>query len=90
MLTTILCLLLSLPAARREDPAPTMLRLRDGSIRWGSVEGHDPDGIRFRVLDTGGLARLPWSLLDPAEAADLRQRFGYVELGLSSTAPTTR
>lgn len=82
MRTTLLALLLLLAgAARAQAPETIMLRLRDGSVRWGSLQGHDPDGIRFQVLETGGVARLPWSLLDPAEERELRARFGYVELG---------
>ncbi len=60
--------------------AATMLRLRDGSIRWGSILSHDPDGIVFESLSNGGHARLPWSYLHPQEEHDLRERFGYVDL----------
>ena len=82
MRTTLLALLFLLAgAARAQAPDAIMLRLRDGSVRWGSVEGHDADAIRFRSLETGGVARLPWALLDPAEERELRARFGYVELG---------
>lgn len=60
--------------------AATMLRLRDGSIRWGTILSHDADGIVFQLLETGGRARLPWPLLHPDEESDLRRRFGYVDL----------
>ena len=52
-----------------------MLQLRDGSICWGSIEEHSPDGLDFRRLDTGGLVRLPWGLLDPNQERDFRQQF---------------
>jgi hypothetical protein len=61
------------------NPA-TMLRLRDGSIRWGAIQSHDPDGILFQMLDTGGRARLAWTFLHPEEERDLRERFGYVDV----------
>ena len=57
-----------------------MLRLRDGSIRWGSITEHDPDGIRFSLLSNGGVASLSWSLLDPPQEEELRMRFGYVDV----------
>jgi hypothetical protein len=73
------------PAARAQDaqaPAPEtmMLRLRDGSIAWGSITAHDPDGFVFERLDNGGHARLTWSLLHPDEEQDLRRKWGYVDL----------
>jgi hypothetical protein len=58
----------------------TMLRLRDGSIRWGTIQSHDPDGIVFQMLDTGGRARLAWTFLHPEEERELRERFGYVDV----------
>lgn len=68
-------------AAPAAASAPaTMLRLRDGSIRWGTILSHDPDGIVFQRLDNGGRARLAWPLLHPEEESDLRRRFGYVDL----------
>lgn len=63
-------------------PAPTeviMLRLRDGSIRWGAIEEHSSSGLRFRLLDTGGVASVDWRFLDPAQDLELRTRFGYVD-----------
>lgn len=56
-----------------------MLRLRNGSIRWGAIEEHSPDGLRFRLLDTGGVASVDWRFLDPAQDMELRTRFGYVD-----------
>jgi hypothetical protein len=68
-------------SADSESPdAAKMLRLRDGSIRWGSIQSHDPDGIVFQSLETGGRAHLPWSYLHPEEERELRERFGYVDL----------
>lgn len=57
-----------------------MLRLRDGSIRWGEILEHDPDGIQFGLLANGGRVRLPWSLMDPPQEEALRTRFGYVDV----------
>ena len=55
-------------AAAREDtsqaPAVTMMRMRDGSIEWGRVRGHDTEGITFERLENGGVVRLGWKLLD--------------------------
>lgn len=58
----------------------TMLRLRNGSIQWGSIVEHDPDGFRFTLLSHGGLVDVPWSLLDPNQERELRERFGYVDV----------
>ncbi|MBL8857822.1 MAG: hypothetical protein JNL28_04860 [Planctomycetes bacterium] len=73
------------PAAGAENQlaapvAATMLRLRDGSIQWGSIQTHDPEGVVFVRLDTGGRVRLPWAFLHPEEERDLRTRFGYVDV----------
>jgi hypothetical protein len=57
-----------------------MLRLRDGSLQWGTIQSHDTTGVVFQRLDTGGLLRLDWSRLDPAEEKDLRTQYGYVDL----------
>ena len=57
-----------------------MLQLRDGTIRWGAVEGHSPSAIKFRRLDTSGLVSLPWSMLDPVQSEALRKQYGYVEV----------
>ena len=62
------------------DPAETtLLRLYDGGILWGSIESHDAERVSFRRIDTGGLVRLEWSRLDPVQAEDLLQRFGYLD-----------
>ncbi len=63
------------------DASTRMLRLKSGAILWGSIEAHDPDGIGFRILETGGVVPLGWSLLDPAEERELRLAFGYLEAG---------
>ena len=60
---------------------PMMLRLRTGDILWGAVIEHDPEFLRFRRVDTGGVVQLAWGLLDPEEEGDLRLRFGYVDAG---------
>ena len=57
-----------------------LLQLRDGSVRWGSIVAHDPELIDFTLLSNGGQARVPWTLLDPRQAEELRNKFGYVEL----------
>ncbi len=58
---------------------PMMLRLRTGGILWGSIVEHTPEWVRFQRVDSGGIVRLPWVRLDPAEEEDLRLRFGYVD-----------
>lgn len=68
------------PQADAQAPQVVMLKLRDGSLAWGRIEEHDPDRIAFRRMDNGGLARVPWGLLDPGQERELRQRFGYVDL----------
>lgn len=75
---------LVLPLAAWQEPpaesAPnTMLRLRSGAIAFGQIVAHDPGGIRFRMLETGGEIPLGWSVLDPTEADELRLGYGYVE-----------
>ncbi|MEM9378843.1 MAG: hypothetical protein AAGB93_02760 [Planctomycetota bacterium] len=71
---------------RFQVPAPPspeevmLLQLRDGSVRWGSIETHDPDVIQFTLLSNGGRASVPWTLLDPRQAEELRTKFGYVEI----------
>jgi len=76
----------------RQDPAAAsevavhehgdvlMLRLRDGSSYWGSIDEHDADGLRFHLLSHGGLVSVPWTMLHPPQEADLREQFGYVEI----------
>jgi hypothetical protein len=57
----------------------TLLRLKSGAIVFGQILAHDPDGIRVRMLETGGEIPLPWGVLDPTEADEMRQRYGYVQ-----------
>ncbi len=68
----------SAPGSAATPPA-AMLQLRDGSIRWGRILEHDPDGLVFERLDTGGRVRVAWAFLDPGQERDLRTRFGYVD-----------
>jgi hypothetical protein len=71
----------ALPAPAQDISAETlMLRLRDGGFAWGSVMSHDPEGLVFKSLDTGGRARLPWGYLHPEEELELKTRFGYVDV----------
>jgi hypothetical protein len=56
-----------------------MLRLRDGAIVWGAIREHDPDGLRFARIEHGGVANVPWSLLDETQERELRQLYGYVD-----------
>ncbi len=60
--------------------AATLLRMRDGSIRWGEIIAHDPDGLNFRLLAHGGEVRIGWDFLDPGEENELREKFGYVDV----------
>ncbi|MDP6987965.1 MAG: hypothetical protein QF903_00630, partial [Planctomycetota bacterium] len=69
------------PFAPAVPDAPlSMLRFRDGSIQWGRILEHTPDDLSFERIDTGGLVRAPWGLLDPVQENDLRMRFGYIEI----------
>jgi len=68
------------PSPLPEPESVLMLRLRDGSIRWGAIVEHSPDGFRFQSLDDGGLADLTWPLLDPSQAQELRAELGYVDV----------
>jgi len=62
------------------DPSTViMLRMRDGSIHFGAIEDHTTEGLEFRLLETGGVARIAWSFLDPSQDLDLRTQFGYVD-----------
>ncbi len=56
------------------------LHLRDGSIHWGAIRAHDADGVEFQRLDTGGIVRVRWELLDPGQTDVLKRRFGYVQV----------
>ena len=76
-------LLLGPTSAALQDPGVggqgsqvTMLRLRDGATHWGTIREHDPDGMRFVLLSSGGVVGVSWSLLDPAQELALRERFG--------------
>lgn len=57
-----------------------MLRLRHGEIHWGAILGHSADGLRFQRLADGGVADVPWPLLDPRQEAELREMFGYIDV----------
>jgi hypothetical protein len=56
------------------------LRLRDGSLHWGAIREHNLDHLVFERLDTGGLVRVPWGMLDAAQEKALRSEFGYVQV----------
>ncbi len=73
----------TLAFAPPRPPAPSeviMLQLRDGSIRWGAIEAHDPTSLEFVRLDNSGRARVPWGMLAPQQAEELRTQYGYVEV----------
>ena len=67
-------------AGSAQDAPTRMLRLASGDVLWGSIESHDPDGIRFRRLTNGGIVTLSWSFLHPSEEAALRLDLGYTDL----------
>lgn len=70
------------PALLPEPAIPTeatLFRLRSGGILWGAIDEHAAEQVTVRRLDTGGLVRLPWNLLDSTQELDLRRRFGYVD-----------
>lgn len=78
----MLHLALFLAALPQEAAAPepaTLLRLYEGAILWGRIDGHDAESLTFVRLDNGGRVRLPWSRLDPAQAEDLQEAFGYID-----------
>lgn len=62
-----------------EPDSVLMLKMRDGSIHWGAIEEHTSDGLRFQLLETGGVAQIGWQFLDPQQDLELRTRFGYVD-----------
>jgi hypothetical protein len=62
-----------------EPDSVLMLKMRDGSIHWGAIEEHSTDGLRFQLLETGGVAQIAWQFLDPAQDLELRTQFGYVD-----------
>lgn len=69
------------PGTAADDaPVATMLRMRNGSIQWGAILNHDPDGIQFVRIENAGQVRLPWSVLDPEQEQELRLKYGYVDL----------
>jgi len=68
------------PAVDAQPANPLMLRFPDGSLLWGHVADHTPEHLAFRRLDNGGLARVPWDLLDPVQAEELMRKYGYVDL----------
>src|SRR5262245_38428986 len=72
---------LSAPQDAAEPPPAqiTYLRLYEGGILWGSIAGHDAQGLVFTRLDNGGSVHLPWSRLDPAQAEELQESFGLVD-----------
>jgi hypothetical protein len=64
-------------------PAPedvTLLRLRETGPRFGAIVGHSADHLEFALLATGGLVRVPWSMIEPGQSAELQSRFGYVDI----------
>lgn len=79
----MLHLALLLAAALSQDDAAvapaTMLRLYEGAILWGRIDAHDAEGLAFVRLDNGGRVRLPWTRLDPAQAEELLESFGYID-----------
>lgn len=70
------------PFAAPALPAPeevVMLKLRSGELHFGAIEDHSPQAIEFVRVDTGGYARVPWSLLEPQQSEELRTKFGYIQ-----------
>jgi len=64
-------------------PAPedvTLLRLRESGPRFGAIVGHSAEHLEFALLATGGLVRVPWSMIEPGQSAELLSRFGYVDI----------
>lgn len=79
------------PFAAPAPPAPgdvLMLKLRSGDLHFGAIQEHSPESIDFVRLDTGGLAQVPWSMLDPTQAEELRTRFGYVQTDVEEATVT--
>lgn len=88
LLATVLAFFAPALGAQEAADSAAMLRLKSGAIQWGRIQAHDPEGLVFQRLDTGGLVRLAWSLLDPTEEKELRTRFGYVDLTSEETLVT--
>lgn len=85
-MTVPLTLALALALLTHQDSAPapeaeaaTLLRLYEGAILWGRIDGHDAESLNFVRLDNGGRVRLPWSRLDPVQAEELQEAFGYID-----------
>lgn len=74
----LLLALLTPQQAAAPEPA-TMLRLYEGAILWGRIDGHDAQSLSFVRLDNGGRVRLPWTRLDPAQAEELQEAYGYID-----------
>jgi hypothetical protein len=78
-----LCTLAPASHARQsgeEAPAAAMLHMRDGSIQWGTIANHDPEGISFVRIENGGQVHVPWSVLHPDQEKELKLKYGYVDL----------
>jgi tetratricopeptide (TPR) repeat protein len=56
-----------------------LLKLVDGSSLWGRIMSHDSERVSFQRLDNGGLVRMPWKQLEPAQSGELLEQFGYVD-----------
>jgi hypothetical protein len=81
MTTPIALLVCLLAAAQDAPPAQVMLlHLRDGRVQWGTIQSPDPEGFTFSRLDNGGIARLPWGMLDPQQQRELKLQYGYFDL----------
>ena len=67
--------------APQAEPAglALILHFQDGQLLFGDVAEHTPEHLVFERLDNGGRVRIPWSLLDPRQSEELRERFGYVD-----------
>ena len=57
----------------RRDPGENdpvmMLKLRSGAIQWGRIEG-TRERISVAAPGPGGLAQLPWDMLEPGQEED--------------------
>ena len=65
------------------DAAPSsevmLLKLADGSSLWGRIFGHDSERLSFQRLDNGGIVRMPWKQIEPAQSGEMLEDFGYVD-----------
>ena len=66
-------------AAASAASSVMLLKLADGAALWGRIAGHDSERLAFQRIDNGGIVRLPWKQLDPAQSGELLERFGYVD-----------